>query len=326
MESVQFSLSMVLRDVDKMLSFAAVRKNLSFESEIEPAIANDLRVIGDPGRLRQILQNLLTNSIKFTSEGQVILSARVLEENSSKLVVEFTVQDTGIGIDDDIRKKLFTPFSQADSSTARRFGGTGLGLTICKSLVELMEGEIRLESQVGSGTTAAFTIPFKKADDITHCSPLVDLEAIPTRLQSDMSISGASDEQRHAPPLTPTLSSPRTVTVDQALSAVAAGRSNLPTDPTRLRILPEAERKGIHVLVVEDNQINQQIALKTIRKLGFSVNAVWNGKVSDLQVGHALHLTQDHSSVPGRTNSSLTRTTGSFGLSSGGALECPAYT
>ena len=101
---------------------------------------------GDPGRLRQVMTNLLTNSIKFTSEGSVTMRVRVQKESNEILEIAFTVQDTGIGIEEEVRQRLFKPFSQADSSTARRFGGTGLGLTISKNLVELMHGKISLES------------------------------------------------------------------------------------------------------------------------------------------------------------------------------------
>ena len=133
-EEVQFSLSIVIRDVAKMLSFAADRKNLAFESDIRMGIDSDLIVMGDPGRIRQILTNLLTNSIKFTSDGKVKLAALVQEETSEMIEILFVVEDTGIGIEEEVRKRLFKPFRQADSSTARRFGGTGLGLTICKNV------------------------------------------------------------------------------------------------------------------------------------------------------------------------------------------------
>ena len=133
-EEVQFSLSVVISDVSKMLSFAAERKNLTFESDVRIGKDHDLIVMGDPGRVRQILTNLLTNSIKFTSEGYVKLAAVVQKETSEAIEVLFTVEDTGIGIEEEVRKRLFKPFSQADSSTARRFGGTGLGLTICKDV------------------------------------------------------------------------------------------------------------------------------------------------------------------------------------------------
>ena len=133
-EEVQFSLSVVIRDVSKMLSFAAGRKNLAFESNIQLGGPEDMIVMGDPGRLRQILTNLLTNSIKFTSVGSVTLAVAISSETDDTLEVVFTVEDTGIGIEEEVRKRLFQPFSQADSSTARRFGGTGLGLTICKNV------------------------------------------------------------------------------------------------------------------------------------------------------------------------------------------------
>lgn len=133
-EEVQFSLSVVLRDVNKMMAFAALRKNISYESKVDPEIERDLKVMGDPGRLRQILTNLLTNSIKFTSEGHVGLSVSVTSANDEIVNVRFVVEDTGIGIEEEVRKRLFKPFSQADSSTARRFGGTGLGLAISKNV------------------------------------------------------------------------------------------------------------------------------------------------------------------------------------------------
>lgn len=134
-EEVQFSLSVVIRDVSKMLSFAAGRKHLAFESDIQLGpLETDMIVMGDPGRLRQILTNLLTNSIKFTSAGSVTLAAAISKETDDTIEVVFTIEDTGIGIEEEVRKRLFKPFSQADSSTARRFGGTGLGLTICKNV------------------------------------------------------------------------------------------------------------------------------------------------------------------------------------------------
>lgn len=250
-----------------MLSFAATRKNLQFARKIGPEISNDLRVLGDPGRLRQILQNLLTNSIKFTQEGSVTLSARIKEETGDMITIEFIVQDTGIGIEDEVRKKLFQPFSQADSSTARRFGGSGLGLVISQNLVRLMKGDIVLESKLGSGTKASFWIPFKKVEYTEHSgSPLIELEPLPERLTADMSISGHSDE-RGTPPGTPNpsmggrQSPPRSRAGNGSISA--EGRSE--QSPTTLT---DAERRNVNVLVVEDNPVNQTIALKTIRKLG----------------------------------------------------------
>ncbi|KAF9736274.1 hypothetical protein PMIN03_008699 [Paraphaeosphaeria minitans] len=273
-EEVQFSLSVVLRDVNKMMSFAAQRKNIAYESAVQPEIERDLRVIGDPGRLRQILTNVLTNSIKFTTEGHVRLGASIISETTEIVTVRFAVEDTGIGIEEDIRKRLFQPFSQADSSTARRFGGTGLGLTISKNLVQLMHGDIGLESVLGQGTTATFWIPFSKAPYQDDGLPLIDISSIPDRLQSDVSVScGSSDD--HTPPQTPKLHNVHTKVHSRGDSSPSL---DSPSISDHLTTLSESERKKVQVLVVEDNHINQQIALKTIRKLNFSVQAVWNGK------------------------------------------------
>ncbi|KAF2682689.1 putative histidine kinase group protein-like protein [Lentithecium fluviatile CBS 122367] len=278
-EEVQFSLSVVLRDVNKMMSFAAQRKNIEYESYLQPEVEKDLRVMGDPGRLRQILTNVLTNSIKFTSEGHVRLAVSTTYETEETVTVRFVVEDTGIGIEEEVRKRLFQPFSQADSSTARRFGGTGLGLTISKNLVELMRGNIELESKLGQGTTATFSIPFSRAPYQDDSSQLIDLASIPDRLQSDVSVSCGSSGD-HTPPATPNLHNgiPRKIhgrSDPQQFPMPASVNTNI-LEP--LMNLSESERQKIYILVVEDNPINQQIALKTIKKLHFNVNAVWNGQ------------------------------------------------
>ena len=252
-EEVQFSLSIVINDVCKMLSFAAERKNLIFESDIQINTEKDLVVMGDPGRVRQILTNLLTNSIKFTSEGSVKLAVAARKETSETIEVLFKVEDTGIGIEEEVRKRLFKPFSQADSSTARRFGGTGLGLTICKNLVDLMHGEITLDSALDSGTTATFWIPFNKPQYTGSSSPMVDLGAIPERLRSEMSVSGCpSDHDRSSgtPPQSPQegllpLRTRRSGSLDKRKQAP---NQSMSYDST----FHELDRKKTHVLVVED--------------------------------------------------------------------------
>lgn len=252
-EEVQFSLSIVINDVCKMLSFAAERKNLIFESDIGINTEKDLVVMGDPGRVRQILTNLLTNSIKFTSEGSVRLAVAARKETTETIEVLFKVEDTGIGIEEEVRKRLFKPFSQADSSTARRFGGTGLGLTICKNLVDLMHGEITLESALDQGTTATFWIPFNKPQFTGTSSPMVDLGAIPERLRSEMSVSGCpSDYDRGSstPPQSPqegllTLQPRRSGSLDKRKQG-SNQAVNLDGNPH------EVDRKKTHVLVVED--------------------------------------------------------------------------
>ncbi|CAD6574617.1 MAG: hypothetical protein ASARMPRED_006837 [Alectoria sarmentosa] len=275
-EEIPFSLSVVVQDVCKMLSFAAERKNIHFKSDVQGDIEQALVVMGDPGRVRQILTNLLTNSIKFTSEGYVKLTVASQKDTTELIEILFTVEDTGIGIEDEVQKRLFRPFSQADSSTARRFGGTGLGLTISKNLVDLMHGEIKLKSELGQGTTTTFWIPFNKSQSVKLGSPLVDIRSVPEKFRSDLTITGC-------------VSAPHSIVGDSLPNAAPPQNSRNRTGPGLGATLPEQgptddlvqqeiDRKSVHVLVVEDNAINQQIALKTVKKFGFSVNAVWNGK------------------------------------------------
>ncbi|KAL2754952.1 hypothetical protein ACRALDRAFT_1064700 [Sodiomyces alcalophilus JCM 7366] len=273
-EEVQFSLSVIVKDVSKMLSFAAQRKNLAFQSDIASDIANGLVVIGDPGRVRQIITNLLTNSIKFTNQGYVKFSVqKEKEEADSVVVVKFTVEDTGIGIDNAVREKLFRPFSQGDASTARRFGGTGLGLTICKNLLDLMKGRITLESHVNKGTTATFWIPFTKARGPEREDALVEIDGLHERFQSAMNMSCSSSDFDHSGG-TPSWSSDL---APEKHSAHERPRSS-ETPPTTENSHSQNGPSRLHVLVVEDNAINQKIATQTIKKLGYEVSAAWDGK------------------------------------------------
>jgi anti-sigma regulatory factor (Ser/Thr protein kinase) len=246
-EEVQFSLSVVVRDVSKMLGFAAERKNLIFESNIALGLERDLIVMGDPGRVRQIITNLLTNSIKFTSEGYVKFSVLKERETADIFEVKFVVEDTGIGIEEEVRKRLFRPFSQADSSTARRFGGTGLGLTISKNLVDLMHGKISLESSLGNGTTATFSIPFNKPQYHDGAATIMDVGSLPDRLQSEMSVSCNSSEYDQ---MAGTLPAQGPVDPHRILRKPRS-ISMTPPAPTELDLSFE-ERSKIKILLVED--------------------------------------------------------------------------
>ncbi|KAL7793230.1 hypothetical protein V8C37DRAFT_107224 [Trichoderma ceciliae] len=279
-EEVQFSLSHIVKDVRKMLQFAVERKNLDYRSDIGKDIADERVVIGDPGRLRQIITNLLTNSIKFTNQGYVRFSVVKERETTESIEVRFVIEDSGIGIEEDVRKKLFKPFSQGDPSTARKFGGTGLGLTICKNLLDLMNGRIKLESSVGLGTKATFWIPFMKptgARDPTLMEP----GAIPDRLQSELSLSCNSSEYEQL-----TSASQGSDGVVSTPGVKPRRRASMRTPPPAEQELPLSERARLHILVVEDNPVNQKIATRTIVKLGFQVSATWNGKEAlDYMIG-----------------------------------------
>ena len=275
-EEVQFSLGVVLDDVGKMLSFAAERKNLEFLSDIQLGEHKDLVLLGDPGRVRQILTNLLTNSIKFTSQGYVKLSARVGPETTDTTTVSFTVEDSGIGIAADVRQRLFKPFSQADSSTARRFGGTGLGLTISKNLVDLMHGQISLDSKPENGTIATFSIPFTKPQFSATQTPLIDLGPLPDRLKSELSVSCNTSNKGDSVP-TPSTSPPYQSPRQLANSSIHADRGSFASAMTK-PVPISTSANSHHILVVEDNAINQQIAIRTLKNLKYSVSAVWNGQ------------------------------------------------
>ncbi|MES2857163.1 MAG: ATP-binding protein [Bdellovibrionota bacterium] len=164
LEMLDFSLEHVVKDIERMLSHSAKNKGLKLLKSMPTDLPQYIN--GDPTRLRQILVNLVNNSIKFTSEGQIVIEVSNEKQTSNELVLRFEVSDTGIGIPQTALGRLFKSFSQADSSTTRRFGGTGLGLSISKRLVESMNGEIGVRSTEGKGSTFWFTIPFKLGKSI----------------------------------------------------------------------------------------------------------------------------------------------------------------
>ncbi|HRZ38163.1 MAG TPA: PAS domain S-box protein, partial [Candidatus Paceibacterota bacterium] len=155
-EATDFQLDEVIGSVTTVTAQKAHDKGLEFLADVAAAIPEQLR--GDPLRLGQILTNLVNNAIKFTERGEIRLKIELLERTGDKVQLKFSVCDTGIGMTKEQAAKLFQPFSQADMSTTRKHGGTGLGLTICRRLVDLMGGQIWLESEPGVGTTFLFSI------------------------------------------------------------------------------------------------------------------------------------------------------------------------
>lgn len=218
LENVDFDLHQLIDEVRELAEVRSREKNL--ELRLQDAGRGPNRFHGDPSRIRQILLNLLGNACKFTLEGWVELSYEVEILDGPLHRVRFSVRDTGVGISPGAQDKLFHPFTQADSSTQRRFGGTGLGLSISKQLVELMGGEIGFESAEGQGSRFWFNVP------------LVAVEGRPMGKQGVLEI----DEH------------------------VALG-------PTR----------KLRILLVEDNIINQKVALKMIEKMGHQVDCTGNG-------------------------------------------------
>jgi signal transduction histidine kinase/CheY-like chemotaxis protein len=156
MESIPFELRESLGETMKSLSYRAHQKGLELIYEVQPNVPEAL--LGDPGRIRQIIVNLVGNSIKFTEHGEIFVSVEQESETPSSVRLHFAIKDTGVGIPADKQGKIFEAFSQADGSMARKYGGTGLGLTICTRLVGMMDGRIWVESEPGKGSTFHFVI------------------------------------------------------------------------------------------------------------------------------------------------------------------------
>jgi two-component system, sensor histidine kinase and response regulator len=146
----------------KPLGFRAQQKGLKLVYGVDPGVPQV--VLGDPGRLRQILVNLVGNAIQFTERGEIRVSATLEWETCGVAGLRFVVSDTGLGIAEETHRKIFEPFSQADGSMTRKYGGTGLGLTICARLVDLMGGRIWVESQIGQGSAFYFTVRLNVPD------------------------------------------------------------------------------------------------------------------------------------------------------------------
>ncbi|MGA2813581.1 MAG: response regulator [Candidatus Acidiferrum sp.] len=156
-ESIPFDLRESLGATMKALGFRAHQKGLKLIYEVHPDVPEAL--IGDPGRVRQVVVNLVGNALKFTPRGEILLSVTRESETAGGIYLHFALKDTGIGIPADKQREIFEPFSQADGSMARKFGGTGLGLAICTRLIALMRGRMWLQSKVGEGSTFHFALP-----------------------------------------------------------------------------------------------------------------------------------------------------------------------
>jgi signal transduction histidine kinase len=173
LEIVPFGLRSNVERAVEGLRLQALRKGLKIESCVEPEVPDNLR--GDPTRLRQILVNLIGNAVKFTSKGKVVVSVRCESKGSESVTLEFKVRDTGIGIPKAAHSEIFEAFTQADASTTREFGGSGLGLAICKRLVALMDGNIRVVSEPGLGSTFHFCLPYGFREDLGTVTKVAEI-------------------------------------------------------------------------------------------------------------------------------------------------------
>ena len=180
LEAITFDLNHTFDELTKVFAYKVEQKGLEFAVFLSPHMPCNL--VGDPTRFRQILVNLVGNSLKFTSEGEIFVKGEMIEDLHDRVKIRFSVTDTGIGIPKDRQASIFEVFTQGDGSTTRRYGGTGLGTTICKELVELMGGEIGLESEEGKGSTFWGTITFQKSEEPEKVLPRYAVNLAGTRV------------------------------------------------------------------------------------------------------------------------------------------------
>ncbi|MFP4281999.1 MAG: response regulator, partial [Opitutales bacterium] len=175
-EAVPFNLPEMVESTLELLSSQAAQKGLELIPDLRPSLPAGF--VGDPSRLRQVLMNLLGNAVKFTAAGEVVAKVRVEGEDERSCTLHFAISDTGIGLSEEAIGQLFQPFNQADASTTRRFGGTGLGLAISRQIIELMGGEIGVESEPGVGSTFWFRLTLPKSADQSLSSRLEVIPAL----------------------------------------------------------------------------------------------------------------------------------------------------
>jgi signal transduction histidine kinase/DNA-binding response OmpR family regulator len=252
LEVVPFSPRDVVTELLRRFTMRADQKGLELNVRIGDAVP--AMVVGDPGRLQQVLGNLVANAIKFTERGHVLVEVREDSRADGCTRLHFVVSDTGIGVPADKHLTIFEAFSQADGSTTRRFGGTGLGLTISTTLVDMMGGKIWLDSAEGNGATFHFTVPF----EIAAPAGAVDVEpalAAPFLQRA---------EDNTAVPVN--------VLLETGPILQAAPRTLVESDGRRQAITP------VKILLAEDNVVNQRVAVGLLERRGHHVSVANNGR------------------------------------------------
>jgi len=239
--SEAFDMHLVLKRIYSLFEVEASNKNINWA--LQDNIPSDVNFLGDQTRVEQILMNLCGNAMKFTQSGGVLISAELSISESDKAYIVMKIKDSGIGIPEDKLDKLFNPFTQADSSTSRDFGGTGLGLTIAKKLSHLMDGDITIESKMGVGTTFIFTC----------CLPITNTSPTNTDVNENyfQKIVQKNDKK-------------------------SAEGSSKQTQVGNIK----TELSELKVLVAEDNRINQKLINIVLTKLGINAVIVENGQLA----------------------------------------------
>ncbi|MBM7868194.1 PAS domain S-box protein [Heliobacterium gestii] len=271
LESVPFYVEPLVDGVEKLMHRHALEKGIALTALVDPRLRQAL--LGDPVRIRQILLNLTSNAVKFTERGRVSIMVSQQSWEEQRLTIRFEVADTGIGINKEAQERLFHPFTQADGSMTRRFGGTGLGLAISKRLVDMMGGEIGLESEPDKGSTFWVAIPFSLAEERAKTPAEGDTWApISTSTFTPTPISTST-----APTSTPTLPPPAPAPAPTPVPTLELG-------PSQAMIVQGSQQEEQRILLVEDNPVNQRLTDMQLKKLGYPVRTVSNGTEALLAV------------------------------------------
>ena len=256
LERAPFRFRDTVEDSVKLLAPRADQKGLDLSCRIAPDVPDAL--VGDPGRLRQVLLNLVGNAIKFTDDGEVAVSVSLDERGADDVRLRFTVRDTGIGIPEDKQWEIFGAFVQADASTTRKYGGTGLGLAISTQLVEMMDGRMWLDSEVGKGTSFHFVAQFGLAHETSDTAV-----SAPTNLR-DLRVLVVDDNETNRFILSEILASwqMRATTVDSADAALGSLRKAAEQgDPFHLlltdALMPHTDGFGLAQQVARDEQFGR---------------------------------------------------------------------
>ncbi len=258
-ELTPFALEDVVSQISNITAHKATDKGLNLSVEIETNLPSHF--VGDPMRIGQVLTNLVNNAIKFTATGEIRVRCRSLPQaatNAKSRLIEFSVTDTGIGMTEEQKQRLFKPFTQGDGSTTRNYGGTGLGLSICKQLIELMGGKIYMESEYGKGSCFHFEVPLPVYQANSDTANKIDEISLATISSSNFSYAS---------------SSPKDPQMTSAPSQHFVGNN-----------------QKARILLAEDNEFNQEIAVELLTQFGFDITVAQHGQDAiDILARHDAH-------------------------------------
>src|SRR6266849_3947152 len=305
METIDFSPKHVTEEAVELFAEPAANKGVELILDVDPAVPHS--VIGDPGRLRQVLINLVGNAIKFTDSGEVVVRVQKLDTMTPGVMIRFEVADTGVGLAAEEQNRVFSTYSQIDSSTTRRHGGTGLGLAIARMLTQLMGGEIGVESEKGAGSRFWFTALFRESevkasepqpvgtlagtavatiDDLMM--PEMDGADVASRIRADpklkdmvvVLLTSAGRSERPVPGVDVELVKPvRPSQLFDVLQSLMASRPG----HTKRRIHregsgpPATRHRWARILVADDNAANLKVAVRMVERLGYRADVAGNG-------------------------------------------------